>query len=62
MVAEELEHGLHAMSTSIKQPPVFYPVEDDDYVSWKADIEIPGGPKKTIHKLKVLEIDATTCK
>lgn len=26
--------------SSIKQPPVFNPSEDDDYASWKADVEI----------------------
>ena len=28
------------MASNIKSPPVFNPVEDDDYLSWKNDVEI----------------------
>ena len=29
-----------AGSNNIKNPPVFHPDEDDDYLSWKADVEV----------------------
>ena len=28
------------MSSSLKNPPVFHPDEDDDYASWKKDVSI----------------------